>query len=690
MKKLSLTWVLSGALLLVLAVTMATDGFGGDEGKGQKRRFGLKSYENIVRTNELYGNDGLWLGPRGRDYGDMLPNPKPYQIANLYPDPSASYWMAFLEMPKGSELVFKGRFPYARYIQFAMYRANPIGSYDATGERLLDNDIEPDPGSVNPFVPGADRMAKSRNYTLRILNEDPPADRSQRKPNTLYAGMGNKIQMVYRLYLPDHGRDGSGDVGLPTYTATLADGTKLSAEEVRERFNTPLTKNLPSGLTVEQWRALCNAPDNDPVLKPESTPARNPGLVDRYFNNEYNFVGVFKSPEDRAKLNQEVQTGFGGDPVTLYLFAFVSRAFDPVLVIRGKMPVFPDTYMGKDGKGLKTMTDWETRYWSIVIAEAPPSGLGGDALFDMQVPLDKDRNYTIVVCRPEDRPANATVENGVAWMNWVERGEGIDDPSNRKDFGFLVWRYMYNNPNWKHSPDKILKPGTEAEIMGPYLPRLTYTDKATFEKEGLKMGANTVKPYTFPDTRDMRFGELLVLTKEGIDAYNTVGLNDCPADLWNALNTDKLAQEYGALKVIPNGPKFFMMDSQVLHLGKTASFGGIDARWAARVDPTAAKNPPYVPYVSRRTHRMTYSKGKPVFELVDPEGNAYVMQAHHHQFSMESLATLGQQMSKLPDGWRYRTRVLNEDLELDLRTDTPTFMVGDEFHQYYTRISNVN
>jgi hypothetical protein len=57
----------------------------------------------------------------------------------------------------------------------------------------------------------------------------------------------------------------------------------------------------------------------------------------------------------------------------------------------------------------------------------------------------------------------------------------LDDPANRTDFGFLVFRFMYNNPTWKNDPSNITVPGTEAEVMGPYYPRGTYMDKATFE-----------------------------------------------------------------------------------------------------------------------------------------------------------------------------------------------------------------
>ena len=69
-------------------------------------------------------------------------------------------------------------------------------------------------------------------------------------------------------------------------------------------------------------------------------------------------------------------------------------------------------------------------------------------------------------------------------MDWGTKGEGLDDELNRTDFGLLVFRYMYNNPDWEHDPGKIVEHGTEAEIMGPYFPQLSYTDKAAFEADG--------------------------------------------------------------------------------------------------------------------------------------------------------------------------------------------------------------
>jgi hypothetical protein len=445
-------------------------------------RPGSKTLEVVLETDKLLGHDGLWLGPRGRDYGAMLPDPKPYQHANLYPDPNSSYWFAFLEMPEGSVLDIRCRFPHCRYFQLALYRSDPdMGGYTATGEKFVDHELEPDPGSENPFVPGASRRIENRDYTVRIANVDAPTDPADRESNTMYAGVGAQIQVVYRVYQPDQGYLGDAGVGLPWYTATLADGTELSADEVRERFNRPLLQGVAPGMPVEQWRALCNAPDNDPQLKPETTPAREPALLERYFNNKYNLVGIFKPPEVRAQIPHDVATGFGGDPETLFMLAFVSRRFGPVLVIRGRMPLFPDNYYGDDGNGLDVMTDWECRYMSLIVSEAPPSGMGTDGLSDFQIPIDEDRNYTIVLSREEDRPVNATDEQGVAWVDLGHKGEGIDDDQNREDFAIILFRFMHTNPNWKHDPKRIVKPLTEPEVMGPYFPRMSYTDKATFE-----------------------------------------------------------------------------------------------------------------------------------------------------------------------------------------------------------------
>jgi hypothetical protein len=195
---------------------------------------------------------------------------------------------------------------------------------------------------------------------------------------------------------------------------------------------------------------------------------------------------------------------------------------------------------------------------------------------------------------------------------------------------------------------------------------------------------------TVKDIRDSRYGEIFIIKQSGLDVYNTTGLNDCPAKLWDALDLGAIQRQFGAMSVQKNGPHFWMMDEQTLTVGEKASFGGIEARWAAHaplsvVQKGATGGAPYKIYTPSKTQSMVYSKGKPVFELIDPEGQVYVLQARDEQFPISSLATLGDKLS-LPKGWQYRRRTLTEDLKLDLGPDRTIYAVGDDFHQYYTRI----
>ena len=449
-------------------------------------RPGNKALETVLKTDELYGHDELFLGQRGQRLGEMLPDPKPYQIANLYPDPNSSYWLAFLDMPEGSVLELRG-VPRSRYFQYTLYGSDPdMGGYTATGENLLDNHIEPDPGSANPFVPGTNRKGDNRDYTVRIANVEAPADPADRAPNTMYAGVGNQIQIVYRVYLPDPGYLGDAGVGMPAYSATPRGRHRaLRRRGARARYNRPLLRGCGAGRPVDRWVALCTAPDNDPELRPDH-PGTQPGHARALLQQQRGtWSGVFKPWEER--LRQLPRQGRDrlrrrpGHVVHDGLRVAGVRAGDGH---RGKDAAVPRHLLRQRRSGLDVIEDWESRYWSLILSQAPPSGIGMDALSDFQVPLDGERNYTIVVCRPDDRPANATEENGVAWMDWGIEGEGIDHPSSRSDFGLLVFRYMYNNPNWEHNPSKIEKPGTEADVMGPYFPRISYTDRATFEAKG--------------------------------------------------------------------------------------------------------------------------------------------------------------------------------------------------------------
>ena len=96
---------------------------------------------------------------------------------------------------------------------------------------------------------------------------------------------------------------------------------------------------------------------------------------------------------------------------------------------------------------------------------------------------------------------------------------------------------------------------------------------------------------------------------------------------------------------------------------------------------------PYTVFTPKKTQQMVYAKRKTSLRVNRSSWHVYVLQAHDEQFPIESLPSLGQRLKQLPKGWKFRTRTLTEDLVLDLGSGKTIFAVGDEFHQYYTRIS---
>jgi hypothetical protein len=88
----------------------------------------------------------------------------------------------------------------------------------------------------------------------------------------------------------------------------------------------------------------------------------------------------------------------------------------------------PDTCSGAAARGLQILPATQVRYCSIVGCEATPSRQIVGRPADMQAPLDGDGNATIVHVRMEDRPSNATAENGFAWIGRSPRKRGFRQP----------------------------------------------------------------------------------------------------------------------------------------------------------------------------------------------------------------------------------------------------------------------
>ena len=195
--------------------------------------------------------------------------------------------------------------------------------------------------------------------------------------------------------------------------------------------------------------------------------------------------------------------------------------------------------------------------------------------------------------------------------------------------------------------------------------------------------------------RGVRYGEVLAmfLRDTGLEAevYGTQMLNDCPQELWETLNADEIAKDMNAVFVKLNGPRYWVLDglgSKVAVVDPVfKDFNGIQMRRIATI-PIGADFAAG-PYTIRNVNRgavFFFDAGKTVYELVDPDGRALVMQARcigiDPNMTEESLATLGERLA-LPEGWSYRTRVLETELVVDTSATLAT-VVQDEFENTYT------
>jgi hypothetical protein len=194
-----------------------------------------------------------------------------------------------------------------------------------------------------------------------------------------------------------------------------------------------------------------------------------------------------------------------------------------------------------------------------------------------------------------------------------------------------------------------------------------------------------------------RYGEVLLVTpgEAGPQAavYNSFPLNDCPAELWSALDAKAIATENGAATALLNGPRYWLMNSiekapQGPQIKKT--FGGIDMLLQATVLLTAI-NP--VPYTANQVNRhtvFTFDAGEEIYELHDPAFRRWVMQTWSQivdpNLSRADLPRLGERLD-LPDGWTYQSRVLTSPLRIDT-IDRAALVLQDDLANSYSLITD--
>ncbi|RKE23640.1 hypothetical protein [Streptomyces sp. TLI_171] len=408
--------------------------------------------------------DCFWFGPtpslasRAQNYA--------------YPDSGATYWAAMFTLPAGATLTFDGEYAHARY--------QSLNSYDVANHAPTDalNDVStnPDAGSRNPYLPGARRAGEAhRSYTATVVGAQRPADAGARAANTLYAGVPGQPETVllYRVYLPDRGRDATGGTGLPRPSLHLADGTTVTGRAACDAVQAQHRETLPlTSLSPDTYRALRDQPGRPVGFPAEATPVWH-----SFYNSAATIACVFQG---QCGGTPAKSGGQYSNKDNEYVSAEVSRAYGNVLVLHGKLPTTPATV----DRAPRMPAGTDLRYWSLCSNESMATTAAVACIDDEDLVTDRDGNYTVVLSLPQDRPRNATPANGVNWLSLSPEGDG----AGHLDNSMLVLRNMLPSPAFGHAVQNTRVPGDERAVMGPYLPTGAYTTTESFEALGRRTG----------------------------------------------------------------------------------------------------------------------------------------------------------------------------------------------------------
>ena len=189
-----------------------------------------------------------------------------------------------------------------------------------------------------------------------------------------------------------------------------------------------------------------------------------------------------------------------------------------------------------------------------------------------------------------------------------------------------------------------------------------------------------------------RYGEVLLVTpgEAGPQAtvFNSFPLNDCPPELWSALDPQAIAAENGAATALLNGPRYWLMNAiEKEKRGPqiTKTFGGIEMIQQAMVLLSSMNPAPYTVNKVGRNTVFVFNAGQEVYELIDPNGRRWVMQTWSQvvdpNLSRTDLPGLAGRL-ELPEGWTYQPRVLTSELRVDTRTEAAQVLQDNLTNSY--------
>jgi len=196
--------------------------------------------------------------------------------------------------------------------------------------------------------------------------------------------------------------------------------------------------------------------------------------------------------------------------------------------------------------------------------------------------------------------------------------------------------------------------------------------------------------------RDAKSGKLVaecynsMFTTKGIPATR----DTAPQAQVEGLDFAKMKADLGVLGASLNGPKLWLPDWTEIDIGVERDFNGIKASWVAQLNMGdnaggVSESTPYKPMAIARKSGLGWNKGTTVLLLDDAEGNTWILKGFQQglepQHTYEQFVAAGAgNFKKLPPGWKFRVKTLDEDyIEVPV-TGVATIM-PDEFFNVYDK-----
>jgi hypothetical protein len=363
------------------------------------------------------------------------------------PDTASAYWLMAYTVEDGMRLTLRGHFPDSRYMSLEVYTSDGLPfSTNGVSSALADDQIAPDPGSVNPWQHEAE---PGGSFTVTLEADVSPGQANVLPLAPAGTPAGTAGLIFLRVYVPAYGNP--QQVPLPAVTVTLDGASRqLPACPASSALNSPAAAQVLHVLGLS-LPASGSTPTN-------AAPAGlSPGEIVPFALGS-------------------AATGSTPDSDTRYLSAVVGPPRDgDVLVIRAKAPTVPTGPAPVPWPALGA----DLRYWSIcndllasptpvVVNHLPHDKVDLGCRYDRQVALDRQGYYTIVVGTEAQR---AAIER-IPGATFIPRS--LADPG-QPDKIYL--RNMLPNPAFAEAIQNVPangNPASAATVMGPYYPRLGF------------------------------------------------------------------------------------------------------------------------------------------------------------------------------------------------------------------------